>query len=139
MKKKKNLDFEVTRDLFIKRQIIQLKNYLQKTQPCVGFCGVRCRSCSQQVLFNDHEITQPIRCLRYTIVFFEKKNCNQLALLLVNMAQLYKYWDSNGCCKFIDVSIYQITRENSVVVSQTKNNNIQLYFVMIKVKKNSFT
>ena len=138
--KKKNLDFEVTRDLFIKRQIIQLNNYLQKTQPCVGFCGVRCRSCSQQVLFNDHEITlSPYAACVILLRFLKKKNCNQLVLLLVNMAQLYKYWDSNGCCKFIDVSIYKITRDNSVVVSQTKNNNIQLYFVMIKVKKNFFT
>ena len=40
------------------------------------------------------------------------------------MWYLYKYWDSIGWCKFMDVSIYKITEEHSVAVTQTKNDHI---------------
>ena len=38
---------------------------------------------------------------------FWKNLCNYVILLLVNMRQLYKYWDSNGWCKFIDTKYLQ--------------------------------
>ena len=46
--------------------------------------------------------------IRYAIVFFEKSFCNYLVLLLVNMQYLYKYWDSIGWWKFMDIIIYKI-------------------------------
>ena len=38
----------------------------------------------------------------------------------------------------MDVSIYKITEDHPVALSQTKNEHIQLYLVIMKVKKKSF-
>ena len=54
------------------------------------------------------------------------------------MRYLYEYWDSNGWWMFINISNYKITEENWVAASQTKNDYMKIYFVMMKVKMNFF-
>ena len=39
---------------------------------------------------------------------------------------------------FMDMTIYKITEDHSVAVSQTKNDHIQVYLVVMKVKKKLF-
>ena len=85
----------------------------------------------------DHEINQHMYCVML-LRFLKKAFVISMFLLLVNTCYLYECWDSNGWCKFIDVSIYKTTEGDSVAVSQTKNGHIQLYLGIMKVKKKLF-
>ena len=62
--------------------------------------------------------------LRYAIVFFDKNFCYYVVLLLLNMWYLYKYWDTIGLCKSMDISIYKITEDHSAAANETKNQHI---------------
>ena len=53
--------------------------------------------------------------------FLEKSFCKALVLLLVNMHYLYEYWVSDGGCKFIDISRYNIAEDDPVAVRQVNN------------------
>ena len=75
-------------------------------------------------------------CIALCYCVFLKNFCYCLVFLLVNMQYLYEYWDPNDRCRFIDISIYNITEDHSVAASQTKNDYIWLYFVLMKVKNN---
>ena len=111
-----------------------MQNYLQKIQAYSVLCRGKCRSCSQQVL---PTILRSLNtCTALCYAFLKKDFCYQIVLLQVNMRYLYEYQDSNGQCKFIDISISKITEDHSVAASQTKNAHIQLYLVIVKVKKN---
>ena len=120
--KKQNLDF------FIEMKYYTIQNYLKEMQGCwnLGFW--------LQILLSiginqDHEITQDMHCV---ILLCHLKRA---VLLLVSMRYLYEYWDSNSLCKFIDTSIWKITEVHSVAASQPKNDYMQLYLFIRKVKK----
>ena len=92
----------------------------------VGFCDFRYRSCSQQVFLMIMRLLNTGTALCYC-VFWKK--------LLLLACFVVEYRDSNGCCQLIDISIYKITEGRSLAISQTKNDHIELYLVIMKVKK----
>ena len=51
---------------------------------------------------------------------------------------LYEYWDPNGSCKFIDISIYKITENHSIAVSQAKNRLKVVGFGHLSLENFSF-
>ena len=76
--------------------------------------------------------------LHYAILFFEKKLFLLGCFLLLNMGYLWilgSQWliQVHGCSYLQDY-----LQDHSVTVSQTKNDYIYLYLVMMKVKKNFF-
>ena len=50
------------------------------------------------------------------LCYFFEKSFYKLVFLLLNMQSLYEYWDSNGWCKFVDLSIYKITQNHAAAV-----------------------
>ena len=135
---KKNLDFEVARDLFIKMKHYTIQNYLKKMQACWTLCfQIQILLSMPKGIVQKHEITQDMHCVML-LCFLRKAFVIKLVLLLANMRYLYEYWESNGSCKFIDINTYEIAEDCSAAVSETNNDHIQLYLVKMKVKRTFF-
>ena len=88
-------------------------------------------------IVSDHEITQYMHCVML-LCFLKKLLCLACFVVSKYAVYTYEYWDSNDWGKFIGINIYKITEDHLVAASQTKNDHIYLYLLIIKAKKNFF-